>query len=204
MLAAAKKGSLALPGMSFGFDRLLHGEQYMELKKPLPPHAKLKHVFKFKEAFDKAPNAVITFAISTQDESGEEVAYNEMTSFVKGAGGWGGNRGPSADINVPPERAPDAVIEEKTDPNQTLLYRLSGDWNPLHADPDFARAFGFEKPILHGMCTFGYCGRHVIKAFCGNDGRYFKSIKVRFAKSVFPGDTLVTRMWKESDITDCP
>lgn len=199
MLEAAKKGSLALPGMSFGFDRLLHGEQYMELKKPLPPHAKLKHVFKFKEAFDKAPNAVITFAISTQDESGEEVAYNEMTSFVKGAGGWGGNRGPSADINVPPERAPDAVIEEKTDPNQTLLYRLSGDWNPLHADPDFARAFGFEKPILHGMCTFGYCGRHVIKAFCGNDGRYFKSIKVRFAKSVFPGDTLVTRMWKESD-----
>ncbi|MDP2227725.1 MAG: SDR family NAD(P)-dependent oxidoreductase [Moraxellaceae bacterium] len=199
MLDAAKKGSLSLPGMSFGFDRLLHGEQYMELKKPLPPHAKLKHVFKFKEAFDKAPNAVITFAISTQDESGEELAYNEMTSFVKGAGGWGGDRGPSADINVPPAREPDAVIEEKTDANQTLLYRLSGDWNPLHADPDFARAFGFEKPILHGMCTFGYCGRHVIKAFCGNDGRYFKSIKVRFAKSVFPGDTLVTRMWKESD-----
>lgn len=199
MLAAAKKGGLELPGMSFGFDRLLHGEQYMELKKPLPPHAKLKHVFRFKQAFDKAPNAVITFAISTQDESGEEIAYNEMTSFVKGAGGWGGDRGPSGESNVPPERAPDAVIEEKTDANQTLLYRLSGDWNPLHADPDFARAFGFEKPILHGMCTFGYCGRHVIKAFCGNDGRYFKSIKVRFAKSVFPGDTLVTRMWKESD-----
>jgi 3-hydroxyacyl-CoA dehydrogenase/3a,7a,12a-trihydroxy-5b-cholest-24-enoyl-CoA hydratase len=199
MLAAAKTGTFALPGMNFGFDRLLHGEQYMELKRPLPPQAKLKHVFKFKEAFDKDPNAVVTFAISTQDESGEEIAYNEMTSFVRGAGGWGGDRGPSGDINVPPAREPDAVIEEKTDANQTLLYRLSGDWNPLHADPDFAKAFGFEKPILHGMCTFGYCGRHVIKAFCGNDGRYFKSIKVRFAKSVFPGDTLVTRMWKESD-----
>lgn len=199
MLDAAKKGSLKLPGMSFGLDRLLHGEQYMELKKPLPPKARLKHVFKFKEAFDKDPNAVITFAISTQDETGEEIAYNEMTSFVKGAGGWGGDRGPSGDSNLPPDRAPDAVIEEKTDANQTLLYRLSGDWNPLHADPDFARAFGFDKPILHGMCTFGYCGRHVIKAFCGNDGRYFKSIKVRFARSVFPGDTLVTRMWKESD-----
>jgi len=199
MLAAAKTGSLALPGMNFGFDRLLHGEQYTEIKRPLPPHAKLKHVFKLKRAYDKDPNAVVTFAISSTDESGEEIIYNEMTAFVKGAGGWGGDRGPSADINVPPDRAPDAVIEEKTDANQTLLYRLSGDWNPLHADPDFAKAFGYDRPILHGMCTYGYCGRHVIKAFCNNDGRYFKSIKVRFAKSVFPGDTLVTKMWKESD-----
>ncbi len=155
--------------------------------------------FKFKEAFDKDPHAVVTFAVHTLDEDGEEVAYNEMTSFVRGAGGWGGDRGPSADINVPPTREPDAIIEEKTDANQTLLYRLSGDWNPLHADPAFAKAFGFDKPILHGMCTFGYCGRHVIKAFSNNDPRYFKSIKVRFAKSVFPGETLVTKMWKESD-----
>ncbi|MEK6789076.1 MAG: SDR family NAD(P)-dependent oxidoreductase [Pseudomonadota bacterium] len=199
MLAAAKTGSLKLPGMNFGFDRLLHGEQYTEIKRPLPPQAKLRHVFKFKEAFDKAPNAVVTFAVHSYDETGEEIIYNEMTSFVRGAGGWGGNRGPSADINVPPAREPDAVIEEKTDDNQTLLYRLSGDWNPLHADPAFAKAFGFEKPILHGMCTFGYCGRHVVKAFSGNDPRYFKSIKVRFAKSVFPGETLVTKMWKESD-----
>lgn len=199
MLTAAKKGELSLPGMSFGFERLLHGEQFMEVKRPLSRHAKLKHIFKFKQAYDKAPNAVVTFAISSVDESGEEVAYNEMTSFVKGAGGWGGDRGPSGEINVPPAREPDAVIEEKTDANQTLLYRLSGDWNPLHADPAFAQAFGYERPILHGMCTFGYCGRHVIKAFCNNDGRYFKNIKVRFAKSVFPGDTLVTKMWKESD-----
>lgn len=199
MLAAAKAGGLKLPGQNYGFDRLLHGEQYTEIKRPLPTHAKLKHVFKFKEAFDKDPHAVVTFAVHTLDEDGEEVAYNEMTSFVRGAGGWGGDRGPSADVNVPPAREPDAVIEEKTDANQTLLYRLSGDWNPLHADPAFAKAFGFDKPILHGMCTFGYCGRHVIKAFSNNDPRYFKSIKVRFAKSVFPGETLVTKMWKASD-----
>lgn len=199
MLAEAKKGSLALPGMNFGFDRLLHGEQYTEIHRPLPPKAKLKHIFKFKNAYDKDPNAVVTFAISSVDENGEELMYNEMTSFVKGAGGWGGDRGPSADVNVPPAREPDAVIEEKTDANQTLLYRLSGDWNPLHADPAFAKAFGYDRPILHGLCTFGYCGRHVIKAFSNNDPRYFKSIKVRFAKSVFPGETLVTKMWKESD-----
>lgn len=199
MLQLAKQGKSPLPGMNFGFDRLLHGEQYTEIKRPLPPHAKLKHTFSLKHAYDKAPNAVVTFAISSTDESGEELIYNEMTAFVKGAGGWGGDRGSSGDINTPPAREPDAVIEEKTDINQTLLYRLSGDWNPLHADPAFAQAFGYERPILHGLCTFGYCGRHVIKAFCNNDGRYFKSIKVRFAKSVFPGETLVTRMWKEED-----
>lgn len=199
MLAAAKEGTLVLPGMNFGLDRLLHGEQYTEIKRPLPPKATLKHTFKLKHAYDKDPNAVVTFAISSTDETGEEVIYNEMTAFVKGAGGWGGDRGPSADINVPPSREPDAVIEEKTDANQTLLYRLSGDWNPLHADPGFAKAFGYDRPILHGMCTFGYCGRHVVKAFSNNDPRYFKSIKVRFAKNVFPGETLVTKMWKESD-----
>ncbi len=199
MLKAAKEGKFALPGMNFGLDRLLHGEQYTEIKHPIPRKAKLRHVFRFKEAFDKDPNAVVTFAISSQDENGNELMYNEMTSFVKGAGGWGGDRGPSGDINVPPEREPDAVIEEQTDPNQTLLYRLSGDWNPLHADPNFARAFGYNRPILHGLCTFGYVGRQVIRAFCDNDGKLFKSIKVRFAKSVFPGETLETRMWKESD-----
>ena len=200
MLEAAKEGGKSLPGMNYGFDRLLHGEQFTEIKRPLPKSAKLKHSFKLKEAFDKDPNAVVVFGVkSTDAETGEEIMYNEMTAFVKGAGGWGGDRGPSADINVPPEREPDAVIEEKTDRNQTLLYRLSGDWNPLHADPAFAKAFGFERPILHGLCTFGYCTRHVIKSFADNDGRYFKNIKVRFAKSVYPGDTLVTKMWKESD-----
>ncbi|KGB56304.1 Short-chain dehydrogenase/reductase SDR [Sphingopyxis sp. LC81] len=199
MLAKAKDGGLKLPGMSYGFDRILHGEQYTEVRGPLPKSAKLKHIFKFKQAYDKDPHAVVVFGVSTVDEHGEELVYNEMTSFVKGAGGWGGERGPSADINVPPARKPDAIVEEATDANQTLLYRLSGDWNPLHADPAFAKAFGYDKPILHGLCTFGHVGRHVVKAMLGNDPRKFKSIKVRFAEPVFPGETLVTKMWKEAD-----
>ncbi len=198
MLAQAKDGGLKLPGMNYGFDRVLHGEQYTEVRGPLPKSAKLKHIFKFKHAYDKDPHAVVVFGVSTVDEHGEEIVYNEMTTFVKGAGGWGGDRGPSADINSPPDREPDAVIEEATDINQTLLYRLSGDWNPLHADPAFAKAFGYDKPILHGLCTFGHVGRHVVKAMLGNDPRKFKSIKVRFAEPVFPGETLVTKMWKEA------
>jgi 3-hydroxyacyl-CoA dehydrogenase/3a,7a,12a-trihydroxy-5b-cholest-24-enoyl-CoA hydratase len=151
-----------------------------------------------KAAYDKNPHAVIVLAISSTDESGEEIAYNEFTTFVRGAGGWGGDRGPTGDSNTPPAREPDVVIEEKTHDNQALLYRLCGDANPLHADPDFASSFGFDRPILHGLCTYGYVGRHVIKAFCGNDPRLFKSIRVRFAETVFPGETLVTRLWRES------
>ena len=98
-----------------------------------------------------------------------------------------------------PERKPDAVISEKTSENQALLYRLSGDWNPLHADPSFAGAFGFDKPILHGLCTFGYSARHVIRSFSNGDPRFFKSIKVRFADSVYPGETLHTEIWRESE-----
>ena len=191
-----KKGVKA-PGLNYGFERILHGEQYTEVKRPLPPSGKLTHKARIKDIFDKGKNAVVVTSITSLDESGEEIAYNELTSVVRGAGGWGGDRGPTAEANTAPDRKPDAVIEEKTHPNQALLYRLSGDINPLHADPNFATTFGFEKPILHGLCTFGFAARAVIKAFSKGDPRYFKSIKVRFADSVFPGETLVTEMWKE-------
>jgi 3-hydroxyacyl-CoA dehydrogenase/3a,7a,12a-trihydroxy-5b-cholest-24-enoyl-CoA hydratase len=199
MLALAKDGKQPIEGFNFGFDRTLHGEQYTEIKRPLPTQGRLKNTFRFKAAYDKAPHAVVVMAVTTRDEAGAEVAYNEITTFVRGAGGWGGDRGPSGASNRPPQREPDRVIEEKTAANQALLYRLSGDWNPLHVDPAVAKAFGFEKPILHGLCTYGHVGRHVIKVFCNNDPRRLKSIKVRFAESVFPGETLVTKMWKESN-----
>jgi len=197
MLQQAKEGKDLLEGLNYGFDRLLHGEQYTEIKQTIKPSATLTHTYKVKAVYDKDPHAVVVMSTTTTDENGVEVAYNENTAFVRGAGGFGGERGPSANINVAPEREPDAVITETVPVEQGLLYRLSGDWNPLHADPKFAKAFGYDKPILHGMCTYGYCGRHVVKAFCDNDPRFVKSIKVRFAESVFPGETLETRMWKE-------
>jgi 3-hydroxyacyl-CoA dehydrogenase/3a,7a,12a-trihydroxy-5b-cholest-24-enoyl-CoA hydratase len=198
VLTMAKEGRMA-PGFKFGLDRLLHGEQYTLLHRPLPPRAKLTHKTQVKNIYDKGKNALIVYEIRSFDETGEELMLNELTSVIRGAGGWGGDRGPSEPPSAPPSRAADAVTRQQIHPNQALLYRLSGDWNPLHVDPNFARAFGFAKPILHGLCTFGYAARHVVRAFAGGDPRTFKSIKVRFAESVVPGETLVTEMWKESD-----
>jgi 3-hydroxyacyl-CoA dehydrogenase/3a,7a,12a-trihydroxy-5b-cholest-24-enoyl-CoA hydratase len=194
-----KQGKTA-PGLNYGLDRVLHGEQYTELRRPLPTHAKLANRARVKDIFDKGKNALVVTEITSYDQDGMELVKNEITTFVRGAGGWGGDRGPSQEINVPPDRAPDKVAEDKIPSNQALLYRLSGDWNPLHADPGFAKAFGFERPILHGLCSFGYAGRHVVQAFApdGNPD-FFKSIRVRFASTVLPGDTIVTEMWKESD-----
>ncbi|OJT25846.1 hypothetical protein BO221_08350 [Archangium sp. Cb G35] len=187
------------PGLNYGLDRVLHGEQYTELLRPLPAKATLRHKGRIKDIFDKGKNALVVTEVTSYDaQTGEPLVRNEITTFVRGAGGWGGERGPVTDI-PPPERAPDAVITEKTHENQALLYRLSGDWNPLHADPEFARNFGFQKPILHGLCTFGYVGRHVIKAFANGDPRLFKSIRVRFADTVLPGETLRTEMWKDGE-----
>ncbi|MFA5940923.1 MAG: MaoC/PaaZ C-terminal domain-containing protein [Sinimarinibacterium sp.] len=199
LVAKMMAGEPLLPGLNYGFDRVLHGEQYTEIRAPLPRAARLQHRFRLKAAWDKNPHAVTVLAITTTDETGREIAYNEFTTFVRGAGGWGGERGPSGEAAQSPDRAPDAVIEERTHANQALLYRLSGDANPLHADPAFATRFGFERPILHGLCTYGHVGRHILAAFCGHDPRRLKSIRVRFADPVLPGETLVTRMWKESD-----
>ena len=200
MVFTQAKQGLNAPGLSYGLDRVLHGEQYTELRRPLPVKAKLSTKATIKSIYDKGKGAVVTTEFVTYDEFGDELIRNEMATFVRGAGGWGGERGPSAELNVPPDRTPDKIVEDKTSENQALLYRLSGDWNPLHADPSFAKAFGFARPILHGLCFFGFATRHVAQAFapdCNPD--FIKSIKVRFATSVLPGQTIVTEMWKESD-----
>ncbi|MBL8954755.1 MAG: SDR family NAD(P)-dependent oxidoreductase [Myxococcaceae bacterium] len=199
ILKMAMEGKAA-PGLNYGLDRILHGEQYTEVLAPLPPKANLKHKAKISEIWDKGKHAVVVTHIDTYDsDTGALLVKNDVSMVVRGAGGWGGERGPATDVNVAPDRAPDAVVTEKTSDSQALLYRLSGDWNPLHVDPQFATMFGFDKPILHGLCTFGYVGRAVINSFLDGDPRKFKSIKVRFADSVFPGETIRTEMWKEKD-----
>ncbi len=198
IMKMAMEGKQA-PGLSYGLDRILHGEQYTEVVRPLPPKQKLTSRAKVKAIYDKGKGAVVVMEIRTNDEDGDLLAINEISTFVRGAGGWGGDRGPSGDPNVAPDRAPDVTIEEKTSEDQALLYRLSGDVNPLHADPSFATNFGFQKPILHGLCTYGFAGRHVVKAFANGDPRYIKSVRARFAEPVFPGETLITELWREGD-----
>ncbi|MFL5172119.1 MAG: SDR family NAD(P)-dependent oxidoreductase [Microvirga sp.] len=200
MVFTQAKQGITAPGLKFGLDRVLHGEQYTELRRPLPTRGKLTTRAQVKNIYDKGKGAIVLTEFTTYDEHGDELVKNEVTTFVRGAGGWGGERGPSADVNVPPDRAPDKVVEDRTSESQALLYRLSGDWNPLHADPGFAKAFGFQRPILHGLCSFGFATRTVLQAFAPDGNPDFvKSIKVRFAQTVVPGETLVTEMWKESD-----
>ena len=200
MVFTQAKSGINAPGLSYGLDRVLHGEQYTELKRPLPTRGKLTTKGTVKSIYDKGKGAVVNTEFVTYDEFGDELIKNELATFVRGAGGWGGERGPSAELNVPPDRAPDKIVEDKTSENQALLYRLSGDWNPLHADPSFAKAFGFARPILHGLCFFGFATRHVTQGFAPDGNPDFvRSIKVRFASSVLPGQTIVTEMWKDTD-----
>lgn len=187
------------PGLQFNPMMLLHGEQYLEIKKhPIPKKGKLINKPKIKAIYDKGKGALLLLDCRTTTEAGEEVFFNTFTLFLRGEGGFGGVPGPKA-VDATPTRAPDKVVEMKTLPQQALLYRLSGDSNPLHADPSFAKMGGFEQPILHGLCSFGHAGRAVLAEYCGNDPAKFKSIAVRFSSHVLPGETIVVEMWKEDD-----
>ena len=197
-LVLAEEGRLA-DGLNFGFERVLHGEQHIELVRPLPPKADLRHETRIKNVFDKGKHALIEIEIRSSEADGPPLMVNTMTLLVRGAGGWGGERGPAREENRPTDRAPDAVVEQAVPGHQALLYRLSGDWNPLHADPAFARAVGFERPILHGLCTMGYAVRHVIASFADHDPRRVRRLSVRMSRPVYPGDTLRTEMWRDGD-----
>lgn len=186
-----------LPGLTFNPMMLVHGEQVVELDGPLPTHGTITARPRVSAVYDKGSGAVVVTDVPCFNAEGQRVAFNQMAMFIRGSGGWGGERGPSAgDVNAPPDRAPDAVMTEPISPKQALIYRLSGDINPLHADPMMAAIGGFDRPILHGLCTFGYATRAVVKHFCGNDPARFKRVQVRFAKPVFPGETLQTELWR--------
>ena len=186
---------LGLPGLDINMMMLLHGEQRLEMHgPPIPPAGRLVTRGKVEAIYDKGKGALTVFRLTTSDAQNRPIFSNVVSFFIRGEGGFGGESGPPVG-NFSPDRAPDQVVEYPTLPQQALIYRLSGDRNPLHVDPAFAAMGGFDRPILHGLCSFGHVGRAVVEAFGGDDPARLGSLEVRFAKPVFPGETIATHLW---------
>jgi len=185
-------------GLEINLAQILHGEQELVVHGPIPTSGSVVQAGKVAAIYDKRSGAVIVLeVVSTLEKTGEPLFTNRASIFVRGEGGFGGESGPSTRI-PPPDREPDRVVESPTLPQQALIYRLaSGDKNPLHADPAFAAFAGFERPILHGLCTYGILAKAVVDhALDGDPGRV-ASYRARFSGHFFPGETLVTSMWEE-------
>jgi acyl dehydratase len=194
-------GYQEIPGFDIDPTMILHGEQSLEiLQGPLPVEGEFTSQGRITGLYDKGKGAVMVTESIISDAKKGPIVKLIGSIFVRGAGGFGGDRGPSGSPNQPPNRPPDAVFTDKTTDNQAVLYRLSGDYNPLHIDPEMATMVGFKKPILHGLCSFGFAARAVLKQYFNNDTKLFKSISVRFANPVYPGETLATEMWKEGNL----
>lgn len=181
--------------LNISLTKLLHGENRIEVYQPLPPRARFTATNTVKAIYDKGKGAVVITEIEAKDEAGKPLFKNISSSFVRGEGGFGGDRGPTGPRNEPPARPPDKTVTFKTAENQAQIYRLSGDKNPLHVDPEFARQAGFERPILHGLCTYGHVGRAVMKACAGNDPARLRMLEVRFSDVVYPGQSITTEIW---------
>jgi acyl dehydratase len=185
------------------FDRamLVHAEQSIELHKPLPVAGTLRTTAMVSGIFDKGSGALIETENHAVDAAtGESVVTTRSSTFIRGEGGFGGDRGTAEPWELP-DRAPDHKVTQQTRPEQALLYRLSGDRNPLHADPAFAARGGFTRPILHGLCTYGFTGRALLHELCGSDPARFRSMSGRFSRPVLPGETLVVSIWAGEDGT---
>jgi len=181
------------------FDRamLVHAEQAFELHRPLPVEGTVRTVATVTGIYDKGSGALVASEnVAVDAATGAKLVTSRSGAFIRGEGGFGGERGPS-DRWLRPERPPDHQVVLPTRPEQALLYRLSGDRNPLHADPKFAARGGFSRPILHGLCTYGVTGRALLHALCGSDPAGFLSMSGRFSRPVLPGDTLVVSIWRE-------
>jgi acyl dehydratase len=183
------------------FASVVHGAQKVTLHKPFAPAATLLTTARVKGLYDLRKFAIAHVETETKDDKGEPVADTMWTIIFRGDGGFGGDpppreRGGEHGIELPKGKEADFRVEEPTSKEQALLYRLAGDLNPLHADPEFAKRVGFEQgPILHGLCTYGYMVRHVAEAVCGGDAQRLTAFEASFKKPVWPGDTLVTEGW---------
>jgi acyl dehydratase len=177
---------------------IVHGAQKVRVHAPLPPAGTLETVAKIRGIYDMRRFASILIDTESTDAAKKVVFETTWTIIVRGAGGFGGDPLPKEDVGiaVPKDKEPDFKIDEGTTKEQALLYRLSGDFNPLHADPEFAARVGFERgPILHGLCTYGHMVRHLVRGACGGDASKLTAFDAQFRKPVWPGDTLVTSGW---------
>ncbi|WP_286157038.1 MaoC/PaaZ C-terminal domain-containing protein [Streptomyces sp. AA4] len=189
--------ALNFPGVDIDLAKVLHGKQEIALHRPIPAEGKAVARTRIADVFDKGKAAVLVQETEVADESGAPLWTARSSIFARGEGGFGGERGPSDKIEWP-DREPDAVLDVPTLPQQALLYRLCGDRNPLHADPAFAKAAGFDRPILHGLCTYGVVAKAVVDAFLDGDPERVSAFGTKFAGVVFPGENLRVRVWREN------
>jgi acyl dehydratase len=200
--SVARSGAQAnffnVPGLEFNRALMLHGEQEVELHRPLPPETVLRGQTRIADIFDKEKAALLVLETAVSDDKGEPLYTNRMSLFLRGEGGFGGPKGPDAAPSHP-ERAPDGVIESLTLPQQALLYRLNGDKNPLHCDPEFAAKGGFDRPIIHGLCSYGIVCKAVVDGVLGGEPGRVARYQARFRGVAFPGETYLTSFWKEGD-----
>jgi acyl dehydratase len=192
-----------LKDCGYDYSKVVHGEQRLILHRPLEPEGELIADSRVVEAYDKGPGkgAVIyseTAAKSATD--GKPVYTLVSTTFARGDGGFGGPSGSGPEPHKLPERKPDLTVPLETRKDQALLYRLSGDRNPLHADPELAKRVGFPVPILHGLCTYGTACRAILQSVCNYDHTRITGFDVRFSAPVYPGETIVTDIWVDGCI----
>ena len=191
------------PDTGLDWVKILHGEQGLINHKPLPVEATVVGKTRITDVIDKGKDkgALILVERNVYDKpTGELLATLTSTSFARGDGGFGGPSGPTPQPHAIPERKPDAVCDLTTLPMAALIYRLSGDYNPLHADPKVAKAAGFKQPILHGLCTFGVAGHAILKTYCGSRPQRMRSMQLRFSAPVYPGETIRTEMWNDGSV----
>jgi acyl dehydratase len=203
VLIAQARGARSLG--DFNPAMLVHAEQSVELHRPLPVAGTVRTVSTVTGIYDKGSGAlVVSENVAADAETGEPLVTTRSGVFIRGAGGFGGSRGPDEPPWQRPGREPDHQVVLATRPEQALLYRLSGDRNPLHVDPKFAARGGFSQPILHGLCTYGVTGRALLHALCDSDPARFSFMHGRFSKPVLPGEALTVSIWLTGDDGTAP